>query len=181
MDRWREYYSVLLNRPHVAPSPELIEAARVAMPDVRIDISVPMPQEVVSAIHKLRSGTALGVCGITSEMLKAGGGGCTRWLTRVFEGVWKSGVIPEDWKRGLILPFDKGKGSKSDCKNYRGITLLSVLGEAFANILLGRVRLWLTEARRGEQSSFTPGRSTTDRILALNVLMQTRNSTSLYR
>jgi len=93
----------------------------------------------------------------------------------VFEGVWKSGVIPEDWKRGIILPFYKGKGSKSVCKNYRGITLLSVPGMAFANILLGRVRLRLIEASRREQSGFTSGRSTTDRILALNVLMQTRS------
>jgi len=89
--------------------------------------------------------------------------------------VWKSGVIPEDWKRGIILPFYIGKGSKSEFKNYRGITLLSVPGKAFANIVFGLVRLRLRDARRGEQSGFTPGRSTTDRILALNVLMQTRS------
>jgi len=84
-------------------------------------------------------------------------------------------VITEDWKRGIILPFYKEKISKSDCKNYRRITLLSVPGKAFPNILLGRVRSRLTEARLAEQSGFTPGRSTTDRILALNVLMQTRS------
>ena len=43
--------------------------------------------------------------------------------------VWSIGVIPDDWYRGIILPFYKGKGSRHDCQNYGGITLLSVSGK----------------------------------------------------
>jgi len=40
----------------------------------------------------------------------------------------------------IILPFYKGKGSRHDCHNYRGITLLSVPGKVFAHVLLARVK-----------------------------------------
>ena len=34
----------------------------------------------------------------------------------------KSGVEPEDWKSAVIVPLYKGKGERSECKNYRGIS-----------------------------------------------------------
>ena len=30
-------------------------------------------------------------------------------------------IISLDWKKGIILPLYKGKGSRRECKNYRGI------------------------------------------------------------
>src|ERR1700731_384278 len=75
---------------------------------------------------------------------------------------------------GIIIPLYKGKGSRSDCRNHRGITLLSVPRKAFANVLLDRIKPLLLEKRRPQQSGFTPGRSTVDRILSLNLVAQTR-------
>ena len=42
------------------------------------------------------------------------------------------GVVVEEWHQGIIIPLYKGNGSKSECSNYRGITLLSVPGKVFA-------------------------------------------------
>ena len=81
--------------------------------------------------------------------------------------VWQSGTIPPDWKRGLVVPIWKGKGDRQDCNNYRGITLFSVLGKMLAYVLLMRICSQLLKYQRPEQSGFTPGKSTTDRILAL--------------
>jgi len=71
------------------------------------------------------------------------------------------------------LPFCNGKGSKHDCCNYRGITLLSVPGKAFARTVLTRVKDRLVQSRRIQQSGFTRGRSTIERIATLNMLHQT--------
>lgn len=60
-------------------------------------------------------------------------------------------------------------GCCRECKNYCGITLLSVPGKIFAPVLFHGSR----SHRRIEQSGFTPGRSTVDRILTLNLLIQT--------
>ena len=37
---------------------------------------------------------------------------------------FESGVVPEDWRCVVIIPLYKGKGEKTECKNYRSISLL---------------------------------------------------------
>ena len=83
-------------------------------------------------------------------------------------------IIPSDWKRGLVVTLWKGKGDLQDCNNYRGVTLLSVPGKVFAQIIIDWVRHHMLEHQRPEQSGFTPKRSTIDRILALRVLTECR-------
>ena len=107
-------------------------------------------------------------------MLKAGGEAMIHGLHAVLTAVWQTGTIPPDWKRGLVVPIWKGKGDRQDCNNYRGITLLSVPGKVLAHLLMTRVRAHLLKFQRPEQSGFTPGKSTTDRILALRVLVERR-------
>ena len=40
----------------------------------------------------------------------------------------------------MIVPLYKCKGEGTECKNYRGITLLSVVGKIYPEILVDRVR-----------------------------------------
>ena len=51
------------------------------------------------------------------------------WLTKIFNHVWSTEQIPEDWRKGIILPFWKRKGDALTCSNHRGITLLSIPGK----------------------------------------------------
>ena len=53
---------------------------------------------------------------------------------------FESGVVPKDWRSAVIAPLYKGKGEKSECKNYRGVSLLSVVGKIYAGVLVDRVR-----------------------------------------
>jgi len=94
------------------------------------------------------------------------------------KGIWASGCVPDDWRKGIILPFYKGKGSRQECKNYRGITLLSYPGKVLAHLILDRVKDKLLSVRRPEQSGFTPKRSIVDRIALLNLLLQGRREHS---
>jgi hypothetical protein len=107
-------------------------------------------------------------------MLKYGEPCTSVELLSLFEEIWTSGEIPSDWRKGIILPLYKGKGDRTECKNYRGITLLSVPGKVFARVILERMKQVIHTSRRREQSGFTPGRSTVDRILTLNLLAQKR-------
>jgi len=38
--------------------------------------------------------------------------------------IWIKEELPEGWKKSIIVPIYK-KGNKTDCSNYRGITVLS--------------------------------------------------------
>ena len=49
---------------------------------------------------------------------------------------FESGVVPEDWRSAVIVPLYKGKGEKNECKNYRGISLLSAVGEIYTGVLI---------------------------------------------
>jgi len=121
-----------------------------------------------------KSGKSPGVCGVYPEYLHYAGPEAMRLLVELFAQVWKSEIVPDDWHQGIIVPIYKGKGSRSDCKNYRGITLLSVPGKVFAHVILACIKPALLACRRPEQSGFTPNRSTADRILTLTSLAQHR-------
>ena len=72
--------------------------------------------EIRRSIWKLKSGKSSGVCGIQGELLKAGGEVTVKWLQEIYSMVWRTGVVPRDWRRAVIVPIHK-KGSKNLCKN----------------------------------------------------------------
>ena len=175
LDRWKEYMQSLLNCP--APSTPMDTTGEIPLSvETPICLEPPSQAEIRLAVTKLKSRKAPGLDGLTPELLKSGGDSIIIGLESVFRSAWLSGVVPEDWRKGVIVPFWKGKGAKSDCNNYRGITLLSVPGKVFAHVLLQRVRTQLLATQRPEQSGFTPGRSTVDRILTLRVLSERRRA-----
>ena len=52
---------------------------------------------------------------------------------------FESDVVPEDWRSAVIVPLHEGKRDMIKCKNYGGISLLSVVGKIYAYILTDRV------------------------------------------
>ena len=52
----------------------------------------------------------------------------------------QSGGVPEDWRSGVIVSLYKGKGERTECRNYRGISLLRVGRKIYARILVEKVR-----------------------------------------
>ena len=52
---------------------------------------------------------------------------------------FNSGVVPEYWRSAVIILLYKGKGEMSECKNYRGISLLSMVGKIYAGVLVDKV------------------------------------------
>jgi len=52
--------------------------------------------------------------------------------------------LPEEWKESIIVPIYK-KGNKSDCSNYRSISLLPTMYKILSNILLSRLTPYAEE------------------------------------
>ena len=170
-ERWKEYFDGLLN---VSESGQAEITARPGM-SVRVfekaDTDITMT-EVVGAVNRLGGGKASGVDDVKAEFLKSGGMMCAEWMVRLLNVCLSSGKVPKDWKIGCIVPLYKGKGDPLECKNNRGISLLSVPGKVYGRILIERV-IENSEGQIGEeQSGFRKGRSCADQIFVLRQVFE---------
>ena len=52
---------------------------------------------------------------------------------------FESGIVPEDCRYAVMVLLYKGKEEKNECRNYRGISLLSMVGKIYAGILVDKV------------------------------------------
>ena len=166
LKRWGEYFKDLLN-PVTVTSTEAHEV-HLGAESSHGGIS---EAEVSSAIKLLKSGKAAGDDEIRPEMLKALNRDGVLWLTRVCQVAWVSGQAPKQWQSGVVIPIFK-KGDQRDCNNYRGISLLSLPGKTYAKCLEKRCRAIVEENLADHQCGFRPGRSTTDQIFALRLIVE---------
>ena len=109
------------------------------------------------------------------ELLKYGGSGMVCLLEQLFSVVWLEENVPRQWREGLIVNLFK-KGDREDLGNYRGITLLSVVGKVFRKVLNKRLVHCLDKegALLEGQAGFRVNRSCMDNLYTLNEIVQGR-------
>ncbi len=66
-----------------------------------------------------------------------------------------------------MVPLYKGKGDKYECTNFRGISLLSVVGKVYDKVLIKSVREGTEGGICDEQGGFRRGRGCLDQIFAV--------------
>ena len=71
-----------------------------------------------------------------------------------------------------IVTLCKNKGDKGDCNNYRGISLLSVVGKLLARVVLKRLHVLADRVYPESQCGFRANRSTTDMVFSLRQLQE---------
>ncbi|KAL8585003.1 hypothetical protein ACOMHN_043639 [Nucella lapillus] len=122
--RWSEHFEQLLSRPSsIAPS--VIEQIQSRPLQMELD-DPPTKDEVARAIAQLQCGKSAGPDGILPEVFKAGSQPLIQKFTEFLCMCWEDGCLPQDLKDARIVHLYKGKGDKSSCDNYRGISLLSI-------------------------------------------------------
>lgn len=110
---------------------------------------------------RLKNGKAAGESGIVAELLKAGRCILIRKLLALFTQVWEQEIVPEDWRCGTVIPLHK-KGDKLNLDNYRGITLMDVVGKVFSGIVRNRIEQCFNSKLAEEQAGFRRGRGCVD-------------------
>jgi len=115
--RWRIYFSQLFNVHGVKDVGQAgIHTAEPLVPE-------PSASEFELAIDKLKSHKSPGTDQIPAELFKAGGRTICLEIHKCITSIWKKEKLPEEWKESIIIPIHK-KGDKTDCSNYKGISLL---------------------------------------------------------
>ena len=101
------------------------------------------------------------------------GNGILRELHRLTILLRRQGKVPQQWKDAVITVFQK-KGDKTECGNYRGISLVSLAGKVLLKVVARRLSAYC-EAKGllpEEQSGFRPDRSTTDMMFVVRRLQE---------
>ncbi|CAG4936579.1 unnamed protein product [Parnassius apollo] len=161
---WHHYYEQLLSLPHLA-------ATQLPGLEVNAGLIPPIhPDEVKKALHKMSNKKAIGPDGIPVEAWKCLGLRGLVLLTDFFNCMLFSSKMPKAWRLSTIVPIYKGKGSKYECNNYRGIKLLSHTMKLYERVIDSRIR---SECELSKNHyGFVPGLSTTDPMFALNTIVE---------
>jgi hypothetical protein len=87
---------------------------------------VPQPSasEAEAAIGKLKSYKSPGVVQIPAESIQAGRKTLRSEIQKLIKFIWNKEELSHQWEESIVVPIHK-KGDKTDCSNYRGISLLS--------------------------------------------------------
>jgi hypothetical protein len=123
------------------------------------------------AIGKLKSYKSPGTDNIPTELIKAGGETLYSEVHRLICSIWKKEELPQQWKESIIVPIYK-KVDKTECNNYRGISLLSTAYKILSNILLTRLSPYVNEIIGDHQCGFRRNRSTMDQVFYIRQILE---------
>ena len=170
LDRWVEHYTGLYGADKPA-NPHLEEALERLPTMAELD-EIPSIEELAEAILDLKDGKACGEDSIPAEVLKQCREVLLPELYKLLTLSWETGEFPHEMRNAKIVTLYKNKGDKGDCNNYRGISLLSITGKAFARIILKRLHKLAERVLPESQCGFRAGRSTMDMIFTLRQLQE---------
>jgi len=122
------------------------------------------------AIVKLKSHKSPGIDQIPAELIKTGGRTIRCAIHKLIIAIWNKEELPEEWKKSVIVPIHK-KGDKTECNNYRGISLLPITYKILSSILLSRLIPYAEEIMWYYQCGFRRNRLTTDHIFCIRQIL----------
>jgi hypothetical protein len=79
---------------------------------------------------------------IPAELIQAGGEILRSKIHKVINPIWNEEKLHDQWNKSTIVPVHKN-GDKTDCSNYRGISLLSTLHKILSNIFLSKLNPYI--------------------------------------
>ena len=140
---------------------------------IQNELSLPiLESEVRVALNELKPNKAVGLDGISNEILKASCNILCQPLTTLFNDILSQGVYPSSWNTGYIKCLHKA-GSHFDTNNYRGITICSNLSKVFSSVLLKRLNAYIDQQNimKQEQIGFKKGARTADHMFVLKTMI----------
>ena len=128
--------------------------------------------EIKKVINSMKNGRAARIDKIIPELLKSFDENMLDLITFILNFIFVKDTFPEDWAVGVVVILHKD-GDTNDLNNFRGITLLSMLGKLLIGVLNNRLSEVLQEENllNENQAGFRKGYRTTGHIFALLTLI----------
>ncbi|CAE1286236.1 unnamed protein product [Acanthosepion pharaonis] len=132
LERWVEHY------PEMYATQNMVtDAVLDPLPSLPVMEELDAPPSAVElgkAIDCLSCERAPWKDGIPSELLKSGKPALLQHLHKLLSPCWEKVHVPRDMQDANIVTLYKNKGDRSDYNNYRGISLLGIVGKIFARV-----------------------------------------------
>jgi hypothetical protein len=117
------------------------------------------------ALKKIKTCKALGPDDIPIEVWKCLGDITIMWLTKLFNIIFRSNKMSDEWRRSILVLIFKNKGDIQSYTNYRGIKLMRHTMKLLERVIEHRLRKLITVSKN--QLGFMPGRSTMEAIFLI--------------
>lgn len=127
--------------------------------------------EVINAIKTAKTGKAVGPDDIPSEILKLFMDENIPIVVRLFNAIYSTGIIPQDWLQSTFVTLPKTSSAKK-CSDYRTISLMSHVLKIFLKIVHNRIYRKIEENISNTQFGFRNGFGTRDALFGYQVLLQ---------
>ena len=126
-----------------------------------------LAEDVQAVLQHLDTSKAVGPDLVHNKLLLAAGPIIIEPLTFLFNKSLTQGIFPDCWKIAHVTPIYKLKGEKSNCSNYRPISLLSCVGKILEKCIQKYILNYLNQENiiTPSQSGFRQGDSTIYQLL----------------
>ena len=182
-ERWVRFFRSLLNSKSYMLDPAIPK--RLPQQPVASTLGIePTEEEIATAMKAMANAKAVGPDGLPAELLKLGlqqDQTILLELHRLTTLIWREGKVPQQWKNAVITVLHK-KGDKTECGNYRGISLVSHADKVLLKVVARRVSSYC--GAKGllpeEQCRFRPDRSATDMMFVVRRLHEIGRKAGVY-
>ena len=170
LDRWAEHFNEQFNRSAATRTDVTTEQRETW----NVNLDPPSITEVKDCLCALKRHRASGPDELAPALFKDGGESLAQCLTNLLRSIWHNECVPSDWGESTVIPVYK-KGSRTECGNHRGISLVPVVTRLLASLLLRRLTAVRDSMTREQQAGFRPGRGCIDHIFTLRQILEQRH------
>lgn len=128
-------------------------------------------EEIIHAAKQLKNRKANGEDDIPAEIIKLFASQHIDDIQDMFNTIYSTGSIPQDWLTSIFVPIPKKPSSKK-CEEYRTISLMSHALKLFLRVIHGRIYNKLDEHTGYTQFGFKKGLGTKEALFAVQVLIE---------
>ena len=122
--RWQEYFDKLFNGENTGIAVELDDSFDDTN---RHSVRRIEELEVKEVLRRMKGGKAMGTDGIPIQVWRCLGDIAIVWLSRLFNHIFRSNTMPDEWRRSTLVRIYKNKGDIQNCTNYHRIKLMPKL------------------------------------------------------
>lgn len=130
-----------------------------------------LKSEIIKAIKQGKQGKAAGPDEIYIEIIKLLDEENIEVLVQMFNNIYESSQIPQDWLHSVFVPLPK-KPNADHCDQFRMISLMSQVLKLFTKIIHGRIYNRCEKEISTTQFGFRQGFGTREALFSLSVLLQ---------